>query len=198
MKKDPFAQVHFHFEPVEREFLEKQELKVLLNKEITITRLSQVRDIFCFCCLTGLAFMDVQQLKPEHLVADIHGKIWIRKARQKTKNMCNIPLLEIPARILQRYRTDPECVAHNVLLPVSSNQKMNAYLKELADICGIRKQLTTHCARHFFATYTLANGVSIESVAKMLGHSDTKMTRHYAKVLDQTILREMNALPADL
>lgn len=94
MKKDPFAQVHFHFEPVEREFLEKQELKVLLNKEITITRLAQVRDIFCFCCLTGLAFMDVQQLKPEHLVADIHGKIWIRKARQKTKNMCNIPLLD--------------------------------------------------------------------------------------------------------
>ena len=89
-------------------------------------------------------------------------------------------------------------MAHNVLLPVSSNQKMNAYLKELADICGIRKPLTTHYARHFFATYTLANGVSIESVAKMLGHSDTKMTRHYAKVLDQTILREMNALPADL
>lgn len=128
----------------------------------------------------------------------MQGHRWIRKPRQKTGSMCNIPLLEIPARILQRDRTDPECVAHNVLLPVSSNQKMNAYLKELADICGIRKQQTTHLARHFFATYTLANGVSIERVAKMLGHSDTKMTRHCAKVLDQTILREMNALPTDL
>ena len=198
MKKDPFAQVHFHFEPVEREFLEKQELKVLLNKEITITRLSQVRDIFCFCCLTGLAFMDVQQLKPEHLVADIHGKIWIRKARQKTKNMCNIPLLDEAQKIIDRYRDHPYCQTHGVLLPVCSNQKMNSYLKELADICGIRKNLSTHCARHTFATLTLASGATIDNVAKMLGHSDTKMTRHYAKVLDQTILREMNALPADL
>ena len=111
--------------------------------------------------------------------------------------MCNIPLLKIPEQILERYRTDPECVAHNVLLPVTSNQKMNAYLKELSDICGIRKQLTTHCARHFFATYTLAYGVSIESVAKMLGHSNVNMTRHYAKVLDQTILHEMDKLPEE-
>lgn len=177
---------------------EKAEIERLMHKEIDIPRLAQTRDLFIFCCFTGLAFSDIKQLAPEHIVTDMQGHRWIRKPRQKTGNMCNIPLLEIPARILQRYRTDPECVAHNVLLPVSSNQKMNAYLKELADICGIRKQLTTHCARHFFATYTLANGVSIESVAKMLGHSDTKMTRHYAKVLDQTILREMNALPADL
>ena len=148
MKKDPFAQVHFHFEPVEREFLEKQELKVLLNKEITITRLSQVRDIFCFCCLTGLAFMDVQQLKPEHLVADIHGKIWIRKARQKTKNMCNIPLLDEAQKIIDRYRDHPYCQTHGVLLPVCSNQKMNSYLKELADICGIRKALRAPYVRN--------------------------------------------------
>ena len=155
MKKDPFAQVHFHFEPVEREFLEKQELKAMLNKEITITRLAQVRDIFCFCCLTGLAFTDVQQLKPEHLVADIHGKIWIRKARQKTKNMCNIPLLDEAQKIIDRYRDHPYCQTHGVLLPVCSNQKMNSYLKELADICGIRKNLSTHCARHWHQKYLL-------------------------------------------
>ena len=148
MKKDPFAQIRFHLDPVEREFLEKQELKVLLNKEITITRLAQVRDIFCFCCLTGLAFTDVQQLKEEHLVADIHGKIWIRKARQKTKNMCNIPLLDEAQKILDRYREHPYGQTHGVLLPVCSNQKMNSYLKGLADICGIRKNLSTHCARH--------------------------------------------------
>ena len=198
MKKDPFAQVHFHFEPVEREFLEKQELKVLLNKEITITRLSQVRDIFCFCCLTGLAFMDVQQLKPEHLVADIHGKIWIRKARQKTKNMCNIPLLDEAQKIIDRYRDHPYCQTHGVLLPVCSNQKMTSYLKELADICGIRKNLSTHCARHTFATLTLASGATIDNVAKMLGHANVNMTRRYAKVLDSSIMRDMEVVAENM
>ena len=198
MKKDPFAQVHFHFEPVEREFLEKQELKAMLNKEITITRLAQVRDIFCFCCLTGLAFTDVQQLRPEHLVADIHGKIWIRKARQKTKNMCNIPLLDEAQKIIDRYREHPYCQTHGVLLPVCSNQKMNSYLKELADICGIRKNLSTHCARHTFATLTLASGATIDNVAKMLGHANVNMTRRYAKVLDSSIMRDMEAVAENM
>ena len=198
MKKDPFAQVHFHFEPVEREFLEKQELKAMLNKEITITRLAQVRDIFCFCCLTGLAFTDVQQLKAEHLVADIHGKIWIRKARQKTKNMCNIPLLEEAQKIIDRYRDHPYCQTHGVLLPVCSNQKMNSYLKELADICGIRKNLSTHCARHTFATLTLASGATIDNVAKMLGHANVNMTRRYAKVLDSSIMRDMEVVAENM
>ena len=198
MKKDPFAQVHFHFEPVEREFLEKQELKAMLNKEITITRLAQVRDIFCFCCLTGLAFTDVQQLRPEHLVADIHGKIWIRKARQKTKNMCNIPLLDEAQKIIDRYREHPYCQTHGVMLPVCSNQKMNSYLKELADICGIRKNLSTHCARHTFATLTLASGATIDNVAKMLGHANVNMTRRYAKVLDSSIMRDMEVVAENM
>ena len=198
MKKDPFAQVHFHFEPVEREFLEKQELKAMLNKEITITRLAQVRDIFCFCCLTGLAFTDVQQLKPEHLVADIHGKIWIRKARQKTKNMCNIPLLAEAQKIIDRYKEHPYCQTRGVLLPVCSNQKMNSYLKELADICGIRKNLSTHCARHTFATLTLASGATIDNVAKMLGHANVNMTRRYAKVLDSSIMRDMEVVAENM
>ena len=198
MKKDPFAQVHFHFEPVEREFLEKQELKAMLNKEITITRLAQVRDIFCFCCLTGLAFTDVQQLRPEHLAADIHGKIWIRKARQKTKNMCNIPLLDEAQKIIDRYKEHPYCQTHGVLLPVCSNQKMNSYLKELADICGIRKNLSTHCARHTFATLTLASGATIDNVAKMLGHANVNMTRRYAKVLDSSIMRDMEVVAENM
>ena len=198
MKKDPFAQVHFHFEPVEREFLEKQELKAMLNKAISIPRLAQVRDIFCFCCLTGLAFTDVQQLKAEHLVADIHGKIWIRKARQKTKNMCNIPLLDEAQKIIDRYRDHPYCQTHGVLLPVCSNQKMNSYLKELADICGIRKNLSTHCARHTFATLTLASGATIDNVAKMLGHANVNMTRRYAKVLDSSIMRDMEVVAENM
>lgn len=198
MKKDPFAHIRFHLDPVEREFLEKQELKAMLNKEITITRLAQVRDIFCFCCLTGLAFTDVQQLKPEHLVADIHGKIWIRKARQKTKNMCNIPLLDEAQKIIDRYRDHPYCQTHGVLLPVCSNQKMNSYLKELADICGIRKNLSTHCARHTFATLTLASGATIDNVAKMLGHANVNMTRRYAKVLDSSIMRDMEVVAENM
>ena len=198
MKKDPFAHIRFHLDPVEREFLEKQELKAMLNKEITITRLAQVRDIFCFCCLTGLAFTDVQQLKAEHLVADIHGKIWIRKARQKTKNMCNIPLLDEAQKIINRYRDHPYCQTHGVLLPVCSNQKMNSYLKELADICGIRKNLSTHCARHTFATLTLASGATIDNVAKMLGHANVNMTRRYAKVLDSSILRDMEVVAENM
>lgn len=198
MKKDPFAQIRFHLDPVEREFLEKQELKAMLNKAISIPRLAQVRDIFCFCCLTGLAFTDVQQLKEEHLVADIHGKIWIRKARQKTKNMCNIPLLDEAQKILDRYKEHPYCQTHGVLLPVCSNQKMNSYLKELADICGIRKNLSTHCARHTFATLTLASGATIDNVAKMLGHANVNMTRRYAKVLDSSIMRDMEIVAENM
>ena len=198
MKKDPFAHIRFHLDPVEREFLEKQELKAMLNKAISIPRLAQVRDIFCFCCLTGLAFMDVQQLKPEHLVADIHGKIWIRKPRQKTKNMCNIPLLDEAQKIIDRYKDHPYCQTHGVLLPVCSNQKMNSYLKELADICGIRKNLSTHCARHTFATLTLASGATIDNVAKMLGHANVNMTRRYAKVLDSSIMRDMEVVAENM
>lgn len=194
LKKDPFAEIRFSLNPVERDFLESHEIDKVWNKEIDIERLAQIRDVFMFCSFTGLAFSDVKQLTPEHIFVDVNGVKWIRKSRQKTKNMCNIPLMEIPLQILEKYKDHPVCQVKGVLLPVLCNQKMNAYLKELADICGIKKQLTTHVARHTFATYTLANGVSIESVAKMLGHSDTKMTRHYAKVLDQTILREMSAI----
>lgn len=170
----------------------------MLHKEISIPRLAQVRDIFCFCCLTGLAFTDVQQLKAEHLVVDIHGKIWIRKARQKTKNMCNIPLLDEAQKILDRYKDHPYCQTHGVLLPVCSNQKMNFYLKELADICGIPKNLSTHTARHTFATLTLASGATIDNVAKMLGHANVNMTRRYAKVLDSSIMRDMEVVAENM
>ena len=196
--KDPFHGKHIHMEPVDRPFLEKQEFLSMLHKEITIPRLAQVRDIFCFCCLTELAFTDVQQLKAEHLVADIHGKIWIRKARQKTKNMCNIPLLDEAQKILDRYREHPYCQTRGVLLPVCSNQKMNSYLKELADICGIPKNLSTHCARHTFATLTLASGATIDNVAKMLGHANVNMTRRYAKVLDSSIMRDMEVVAENM
>jgi integrase len=128
-------------------------------------------------------------------VTDNNGALWIRKRRRKTDNMCNIPLLDAARQILDKYKEHPVCQTKGVLLPVPCNQKMNSYLKELSDICGITKNITTHTGRHTFATtVALANNVSIENVAKMLGHSDTKMTRHYAKVLDKSIMRDMAAI----
>jgi len=190
--KNPFANIKFKMEEVDRDFLEDHEIRAIIDKRIDIERLAQVRDAFVFCCFTGLAFSDIKDLKPEHIVRDNNGALWIRKKRQKTRNMCNIPLLDPAKEILNRYKNHLLCLSKGVLLPVICNQKMNAYLRELADICGIKKHLTTHTGRHSFATsVALANGVSIENVAKMLGHSDTKMTRHYARVLDKSIMRDM-------
>lgn len=192
MAKDPFLGIRFHEKEVVREFLTMDELQTIYHKEFPLERLTLVRDVFIFAAFTGLAFIDVQQLAPEHIVRDNNGNLWIRKPRQKTKNMCNIPLLDIPQEILRKYANHPTCRKKGVLLPVPCNQKMNSYLKEIADICMIRKNLTTHCARHSYATSVcLANGVSLENVAKMLGHANIKMTQHYARVLDSSILRDM-------
>lgn len=192
MAKDPFLGIRFHEKEVVREFLTMDELQTIYRKEFPLERLTLVRDVFIFAAFTGMAFIDVQQLAPEHIVRDNNGNLWIRKPRQKTKNMCNIPLLDIPQEILRKYADHPTCRKKGVLLPVPCNQKMNSYLKEIADICMIRKNLTTHCARHSYATSVcLANGVSLENVAKMLGHSNIKMTQHYARVLDSSILRDM-------
>lgn len=199
MAKDPFLGIRFHEKEVVREFLTMDELQTIYRKEFPLERLTLVRDVFIFAAFTGLAFIDVQQLAPEHIVRDNNGNLWIRKPRQKTKNMCNIPLLDIPQEILRKYANHPTCRKKGVWLPVPCNQKMNSYLKEIADICMIHKNLTTHCARHSYATSVcLANGVSLENVAKMLGHSNIKMTQHYARVLDSSILRDMNQVQAAL
>ncbi len=197
IKKDPFMGIQFKHDKVDVEFLSQEEWERIMTKEFTIKRLEVVRDIFCFCSLTDLAFIDVKQLNPSHLVADNNGTLWIRKPRQKTGNMCNIPLINSAKAVLEKYKGHPECVKNNVLLPVLSNQKMNSYLKEIADLCLITKKLSTHVARHTAVTVVfLANNVSIENVAKMLGHSSTKMTQHYAKVLDSSILRDMQFVDA--
>ena len=192
MTKDPFLGIRFHEKEVVREFLTMDELQTIYRKEFPLERLTLVRDVFIFAAFTGLVFIDVQQLAPEHIVRNNNGNLWIRKPRQKTKTICNIPLLDIPQEILHKYADHPTCRKKGVLLPVPCNQKMNSYLKEIADICMIRKNLTTHVAKHSYATSVcLANGVSLENVAKMLGHSNIKMTQHYAKVLDSSILRDM-------
>lgn len=155
MAKDPFLGIRFHEKEVVREFLTMDELQTIYRKEFPLERLTLVRDVFIFAAFTGLAFIDVQQLAPEHIARDNNGNLWIRKPRQKTKNMCNIPLLDIPQEILHKYADHPTCRKKGVLLPVPCNQKMNSYLKEIADICMIRKNLTTHCARHWHQKYLL-------------------------------------------
>lgn len=192
IKRDPFFGLRFKAEEVNVDFLSNDELKRIRQKKITIPRLERIRDIFVFCCFTGLAFVDVSQLTAEDLIKDAQGNMWIRKMRQKTKEMCNIPLLSVAKEILEKYKDFASTNAKGLLLPVSSNQKTNAYLKEIADICGIKKKLTTHVARHTAATVVfLANRVSMENVAKILGHANLNMTRHYTKVLDQSILNDM-------
>ena len=189
----PVYRYQVHEKEVIREFLTMDELLTIYHKEFSLERITVVRDVFIFAAFTGLAFIDVQQLSPEHIVKDNNGNLWIRKPRQKTKNMCNIPLLDIPLEILRKYADYPACKKKGVLLPVPCNQKMNSYLKEIADLCLIKKNLTTHTARHSYATSVcLANGVSIENVAKMLGHTNIKMTQHYARVLDSSVLKDMN------
>ena len=199
ISKDPFMGIKFHEKEVNREFLTWDELQTIINKKFELPRIDLVRDIFIFCAFTGLSFIDVKQLTAEHIVKDREGNYWIRKARQKTKNMCNIPLLEVPLDIIEKYKDYPLCEKRNVLLPVPCNQKMNSYLKEIADLCAIKKNLSTHSARHSYATSVcLANGVSIENVAKMLGHSNISMTKRYARVLDQSILNDMQKVGSNL
>jgi len=192
IQKNPFVTIKFRQDEVNIEFLTMEELGKIIDKPNLNKRLSQIRDVFVFCAFTGLAFVDVKNLRREHIIKDNNGKLWIRKSREKTNSICNIPLLKIPKSILEKYENCKECQLKEQLLPVPTNQKMNAYLKEIADICGINKRFSTHTARHTFATsVTLANKVTMENVAKMLGHSSTRMTQHYARVLDQSIANDM-------
>lgn len=188
---NPFTQP-ITFVQVDKGFLTMDELQSIMDKEIEVERLQRVRDVFVFSCWTGLAYIDIYLLKDEHIQKYLDGNYWIISKRHKTGVPINVRLLDIPLRILQKYKgKQPDHRA----LPMPSNQKMNAYLKELADICGIRKNLTYHLARHTFATtVTLTNGVSIESVSKMLGHTNIRTTQIYAKVINQKSGSEMEAL----
>ncbi len=191
MKADPFANIKFHLEEVDMDFLTEDELNTVMNKQFLIERLQQVKDIYLFCCFTGLAFVDIKSL----VYSDIEMRedtYWIKKRRQKTKNWCHIPLLGPAVKIMNKYKNHPICQKKGIVLPVLTNQKMNAYLKEIADMCGINKKLSTHTARHTFATtVTLANHISIEVVSKMLGHSSINMTKKYARVVDDLISKDM-------
>lgn len=196
MEINPFQGMRFQAKATNRQFLTEKELATIMNKTFTLERLNVVRDIFVFCALTGLSFSDVEGLKPEYISVDDEGNYWIHKARQKTKNVCSIPYLESARAIADKYAGHPLCEKRGVLLPVISNQRMNSYLGEIAGICGINKPLTMHIARHSFACLALANGVSMEIIARMLGHSDIRTTKIYAKVIDKSIAEQMGGLAA--
>ena len=180
IERDPFANYRFKWKQVSRDFLSEEELASIMEKKMETPTLEAVRDIFIFSCFTGLVYIDIANLR-ESDIATKSGKRWIVTSRHKTGVSCNIPLLALPQKILQKYEGKDK---KGRLLPIISNQKMNAYLKEIADVCGIEKNLTCHVARHTFATLMLSLGVSMESVSRMLGHTNIKTTQMNEGVAD--------------
>ena len=195
MDKNPFANYKSKVKEVERVYLTEDEIQAIIEKEFKTERLALVRDIFLFSCFTGLAYIDVKNLTKSHVSIGIDGEKWIFTHRQKTESASKIPILPVTQMIIDKYENNPQSINNDKLLPILSNQKMNAYLKEIAAVCEIEKELTFHIARHTFATtVTLTNGVPIESVSKMLGHKNLRTTQHYAKVLDRKVSDDMKLL----
>lgn len=193
---DPFANYHIHMKAVDRGYLTEEELERILKKDFQSQRLEQVRDIFIFSCFTGLAYIDVYNLKKENICTSFDGSKWLKLHRQKTATPVNLPLLKIPLAILEKYEGK---LKNNRVLPVLSNQKANSYLKEIADLCGIKKNITFHTARHTFATTTtLSKGVPIETVSKLLGHTNIKTTQIYARITNEKIREDMKVLASKL
>ena len=196
VQNNPFHSVKFKIEKVDRDFLTNDEIQLLYNKEFASERLEQIRDYFIFSCYTGLSFIDVAQLSEENIKLWGDGHWWINCNRQKTKVPFNVLLLDIPLQLIEKYKPKRK---NGLLFNIPSNQKCNEYLKEIADLCGIKKRLTFHIARHTFATtVTLGNGVPIETVSKMLGHTNIRTTQIYAKITDQKVSKDMAVLATKL
>jgi site-specific recombinase XerD len=192
--KDPFSGISLGMKEVIRPYLTEEELRRLMEFQSPFERLIRVRDFFVFSCFTGLAYIDVKQLRKCEI--EYHEeKYWIRTRRQKTGGQANIPLLNVPMEIIRKYCNLEALNPEDLVIPILTNQKINAYLKELADLCGISKVLSFHVARHTFATtVTMMNGVPIETVSKMLGHKNIKSTQHYARIVDQKVGEDMELL----
>lgn len=176
-------------EPVEIDFLDEEELRKIINFDTPLPRLERAKDMFLFGCFTGLSYIDIKTLAPEHFEKDSAGRIWIKKRRIKTGVLSRIPLLPIAKLILDKYKGGEK------LLPIQDPADINKYLKDIAILCGINKRICFHTSRHTFAsTVTLANNISLEVVSKMLGHTNTRMTAHYAKLIDKCIGEQMDKL----
>ena len=197
IEKDPFIKYKSKVKEVLRGYLTQQELETIEQKQFDIVRLKIVKDIFIFCCYTGLAYIDIFKLKMDQINMGIDGEMWIETKREKTANPVRVMILPPAWDIIKRYSSHPSRITENRVLPVLTNQKMNAYLKEIGDICNINKRLSTHLARHTFATtVTLQRGIPIESVSKMLGHSNLKTTQIYAKITNDKVSKDMLKLKA--
>jgi len=193
--RNPFHAYQLKFDKVEREYLTKDELARIEAKKFNIVRLQVVQDLFVFSCYTGLAYIDVFNLTPANLIEKSKNNIWIMTNRQKTNEPVKVPLLPKALAIVEKYKGHPQALAERKVLPTLSNQKLNSYLKEIADTCDITKPLTFHIARHTFATtVTLTNGVPIETVSKLLGHSKLTTTQIYAKVVESKLSDDMAQL----
>jgi site-specific recombinase XerD len=196
--RDPFQKFKIRMERKEREFLSLNELQKIQTYHTVIERLRIVKDLFVFSCYTGIAYSDIMNLNEDNLVLSIDGKHWISTKRQKTKNSFKLPLMGPALSIIKRYQYHPKRQPEK-LFPKISNQKLNSYLKEIADACDITKNITFHVARHTFATtITLSNGVPIETVSKILGHTKLTTTQIYARVLDKKISEDMSGLESIL
>ena len=190
IQKNPINKYSGKIKTVEAVFLTAEELESIEAHAFKIERLERVKDIFLFCCYSGYAPVDVMKLTRANLIKDGNGQLWIKTNRQKTGTRANVPLLPQALKIANKY-----LLTQDTLLPKISNQKMNAYLKEIADIVGLDKKLTWYVARHTFATtVTLGNGIKIENVSAMLGHTTIRQTQHYAKVLDTSVMQDMQKL----
>ena len=194
IKSDPFVNYKAKQDKPDIEYLTEVELNSIQNKDFSITRLNQIRDVFVFACYTGLSYSDLEKLSNKHIVIGIDGNRWIKINRTKNGNLCSIPLLPQAKEILKEYENNPKCINKGILLPVISNERYNAYLKEIGNICGITKNLTTHVARHTCGTMFADKQISIETIAKILGHSDIKTTQIYAKITDYRIIQEISKL----
>jgi integrase/recombinase XerD len=195
LERDPFQKFKPVFIKSTRQFLTADELTTIEQKVFKIERLQYAKDLFVFSCYTGLAYIDVFELTSQNITLGIDGGYWINTCRHKTDIPVRIPLLPQPMAIIEKYKNNPRVLESGRLLPVYSNQKLNAYLKEIADLCGIEKPLTFHIARHTFATtVTLTNGVPIETVSKLLGHTSIKTTQIYAKVIERKVSEDMKLL----
>jgi site-specific recombinase XerD len=188
---DPFANFKMSFETKERNYLTKGELNVLYNKKFGSDRLEKVRDTFLFSCYTGLSFSDICDLTKDNIREGIDGNLWIMSKRHKTGVPYKVRLLDTPLAIMAKYEDKD---TGDKILPVISNQKMNSYLHEIAEICCINKKITFHVARHTFATLCLTEGMPIESISKLLGHTKIKTTQIYARIVDRKLSNDMNAL----
>ena len=195
LDKDPFINYKLKFKKTERQFLTEREIRLIEETSFQAPSYSKIKDLFIFACYTGLSYVDVRELKANHLVKGMDGNDWLYTKRTKTDEPLKIPLLPKAKEIIKKYKDDPDIIASERLLPIYTNHMINRTLKDIADTCGILKRVTFHVARHTFATaITLSNGVPIETVSKLLGHTKLSTTQIYARVVEKKVGEDMQNL----